>query len=149
MSQDNPSQTKTFHGSCHCGAVRYEVDLDLSTPTSRCNCSICTKTSMWGVIVKPEAFRVLSGEDNLSDYQRGPKVGHFLFCKTCGVRSFGRGDAPWVGGPYVSINLNCLDGVDLDEVIVNHYDGRNNSWSTPRTEKHPLKTAPPPWAAEG
>ena len=49
---------KLHTGGCHCGAVRFEVELD-ATRGSRCNCSICNKVSQLGCIVKPDAFRLV------------------------------------------------------------------------------------------
>ncbi len=113
--------TKTYRGSCHCGAVTYEVSMDLQAVIS-CNCSICRRTGTLLAFVPGDQFKLLSGEGALTDYQFNKQVIHHLFCSTCGVRSFARG-TDREGKPTAAINVRCLDGVDLEQVKVHHYDG--------------------------
>jgi len=132
---------KTYKGSCHCGAVRYEADIDLAQGTNKCDCSICTKTRNWSVIVKPDAFRHVSGDEALSDYRFGTKQGAHLFCKHCGVRTFERGHVKEIGGDYVSIKVASLDDVDPRELVaapVRFANGRENKWWEPPAETRHL-----------
>lgn len=131
--------TKTYRGGCHCGAVRFEVELDLSQSAGRCNCSICQKLGRTGLIAKPDAFRLVAGEAELTDYRFGTKSGRYRFCKHCGVHSFGAGHLEQLGGDYVSVNLNCLDDLELESLSVVHWDGRHDNWMAgPRDRPWPL-----------
>jgi hypothetical protein len=121
------TEIRNHKGSCHCGAVKFEVRID-ATSGSRCNCSVCNKVGALGAIVKPEAFRLLSGEQSLSFYEWGGKTAKRYFCKTCGVTCFSRGHLEQVGGDYVSVNFNALDDVDPADVKVTYWDGRHNNW---------------------
>ena len=128
---------KTYHGSCHCGAVRFEADIDLEQGTGKCNCTICAKSRNWGVLLKPDAFRLRSGEEALTDYQFGSKSGLYLFCRTCGIHPFGKGYVEAIGGDYVSVQLASLDGLDLAEWVQapeTYADGRNDNWWNPPAE---------------
>ena len=127
---------KTYHGSCHCGAVRFEADIDLRQGTLRCNCSICTKVRFWPAVVKPEAFRLLAGEGELSKYQFNTMRDEHFFCKHCGVRSFGTGESPrW--GKFYGVNVTCLDDVsdrELASAPITFLNGRDDDWDAPPSE---------------
>lgn len=130
---------KTYRGSCVCGAVTFEADLDLAAGTTRCNCSFCTKSRMWIAFAKEGDFRLLAGEDALADFQRKPNVKmepflHLHFCRTCGARPFTRGGfLPAFGGTFHAVNVACLDDATDEELAaapINYADGRHDDWAT-------------------
>jgi len=125
---------KKYTGSCHCAAVRYEVTIDPSNG-GRCNCTVCTKISPIGGIVKPDAFKLLSSDADLSTYVWGGKISTRYFCKSCGVHCFARGHLAELGGDYISINLNTLDGIDQSQVQLIHWDGRHDNWQGGPSDK--------------
>lgn len=132
---------KTYTGSCQCGVVRFEADVDISAGTGKCNCTICAKMRLWSVNATPDAFRLIAGESELTDYRGANPVAHHVFCRNCGVRPFEWVDMPNMSGSkYYNLNVACLDGVDIDELMsapVTFYDGLNNNWNeTPAETRH-------------
>jgi hypothetical protein len=123
---------KTYKGSCHCGAVQFEADIDLSQGSGKCNCTYCTKSRNWGIFIKPEALRVIQGEDMQSSYQAHAHTpAKHTFCKKCGMRTFEHGFLEQIGGDYVCVQLSSLDDASIDELMsgkINYSDGRNNNW---------------------
>lgn len=123
----------THQGSCHCGAVRFEADLDLAGDTVRCNCSICTKSRMWLTFAGADGFRLLEGEDRLADYTFGRGAIHHRFCTRCGVKPFGQAAMP-DGAVVYAVNVACLDDVS-DETLAGatiiYQDGRHDDGSRP------------------
>jgi hypothetical protein len=129
---------KTYHGSCHCGAVTFEADLDLTRESYRCNCSICRMTRFWPAVAKPDGFRLLSGESELTRYLFNTRKNVHYFCKHCGVRPFGVGTETPVGTMY-GVNLGCLDDVsdeELSRVPITYVDGRNDRFAPPVCFSH-------------
>jgi hypothetical protein len=141
----NPAPALATHeGSCHCGAVRFQVRADLSQGASRCNCSLCLRIAQLGLIVKPAGFKLLAGEESLSFYEWGMKVARRYFCRHCGIHCFGRGTLPELGGDFVSVNLNCLEQIDPAELKVGYWDGRHNNWEAGMRDRpwpiHPARS---------
>jgi len=130
---------KTYEGSCHCGRVRFQADLDLSAPTIRCNCTYCTKARNWFATTEPGGFSLLAGESDLADYQFGPQRIHHQFCRHCGVRPFARLAAEGMA-PFLAVALSSLDGVDPGELAaapITYVDGRNDDFeSAPAETRH-------------
>lgn len=124
----------TVQGSCHCQAVRFEIEADV-TQASRCNCNICQRTGSTSVIVKPNAFRLLAGKESLTSYTRFPQFGQRYFCSKCGIHTHGDGDLPELGGKFVSVNANCFDKVDPSTLEIGYWDGRHDNWQAGLRDK--------------
>ncbi len=131
--------TKTYRGSCHCGRVRYEADIDLAKDgTTKCNCTICTKARWWGTTIPQRAFRLLAGEDALSTYnfRPGATLLHH-FCRLCGVRVMITGYVEELGGDIVTLQVATLDDVEPAELLeapISYLDGKNDAWWNPPAE---------------
>lgn len=103
---------ETCQGSCHCGAVRFEVDADLDH-VRVCDCSICRKRGALNHRVEDSQFRLLTPLEDLVLYQWHTRTAKDYFCPTCGILSFRR---PRTAPELWTINVRCLDGVDLDAI---------------------------------
>ena len=129
---------KTYKGSCHCGAVRFEADIDLAQGTVKCNCSICRKERNWLAAVKQDAFRLLAGEGDLADYQFGRRKIHHPFCRHCGQRPFSWG--PQNGARFYAVRVASLDDAEAAELIaapVVYVDGLHDDFkSAPAETRH-------------
>lgn len=128
---------KTYRGSCHCGAVRFECDLDLAAGSRKCNCSFCTKSRFWKAFASAGRFRLLAGESALSQYTFGDARVVHCFCSRCGVRLFGHVRLDRDSDVH-AVNVACLDDVDdFTSAPLRYENGRDdNWWSVPRVTAH-------------
>ena len=121
---------KTYRGSCHCAAVRFEADLDLTQSTYRCNDSVGRRPRFRPAVAREDGFRLLAGEGELTKYLFNTRKNEHWFCRHCGVRAFGIGtDTPI--GRMVGVNLGCLDEVgdeELSRLAITYVDGREDRW---------------------
>ncbi|MBQ5941605.1 MULTISPECIES: GFA family protein [unclassified Massilia] len=131
---------KTYHGSCHCGAVRYEADFDLARGTIKCNCSICTKMRFWAVQLPAAHFRLLQGREALREYRFHLRRDGHNFCGECGINLFSTGESSALG-PFVAVTVNSLDDMPVEDLMaapLRVFDGRNDNWVTPPQETRHL-----------
>ena len=112
---------KIQQGSCHCGAIRFEVEGDIQD-LETCNCSLCRRVGFVHWYVAPERFRMLSSDAELGTYQFGTRTSRNHFCRVCGVAPFRR---PRSDPDKVAVNVRCLDDVDLASLETVEFDGQN------------------------
>jgi hypothetical protein len=126
---------ETYEGSCHCGAVRFEADIDLEEGSNRCNCSYCAKVRVWFAFAKGATrFRLTDGS-GVAEYRwtpPGQSESHltFTFCRTCGVRTFARGEHEPLGGTFHAVHVPTLDllPAQLARIPVRYVDGRTGRY---------------------
>ena len=121
---------RAFRGSCVCGQARYEVDLDLTAETFKCNCSVCSNHRTWFAGVAPSAFRLLVDDATLG--HSGENIVR-RFCTRCGTHLFARATGP-DGKPFVGVVLATVEGISDEEraaLPVTVFDGRHDDFEHP------------------
>ena len=112
-----------YQGSCHCGKVAFEVEGELKGATA-CNCSMCLRKGSLLWFVPRDQLHLLSSEDAIGTYTFNKHVIKHRFCLTCGIHPYGEGTDP-KGNRMAAINIRCLEGVELENIPVQHFDGRS------------------------
>lgn len=112
-------------GSCHCGAVKFSFEGDLSEPVMECNCSHCARKGFLLKFVPADAFTLETPDAELTEYRFNHKQIQHLFCPTCGIQAFGRGKDPSSGADVVAVNVRCVESVDLDALARQQVDGKS------------------------
>ncbi len=110
-----------YQGGCHCGAVRFSVTVRQHKALD-CNCSICRKKGFLHLIVSPEDFSLLQGQEMLRTYTFNTHTARHLFCGICGIHPFYH---PRSHPNDIDVNIRCLDGDSLSQFIIEPFDGAN------------------------
>ncbi|AGT10266.1 GFA family protein [Paracoccus aminophilus] len=128
---------RTYPGACFCGAVRFEVDGDLSHGTMRCNCRFCRKMRYWEMrLPDPDGLRILSGAQAIAitpsqhPLGEGEAMQH-AFCQSCGTRLWTKGNIAEMGGRVTLVFVPALEDVAIDELLaapVHYANGAENDW---------------------
>ncbi len=133
---------KIFHGSCHCGQIKFEANLDLAQGSSKCNCTFCRKNSYWSIRTSLEDFKLVEGQDSQKEYVNNPHIGYYVFCNHCGTIPYGISKKTEWTKEGVSIRVQTLDDITVEEMNsmpIVYLNGRDNTWS-PITEAEIIKT---------
>ena len=120
MIEPGPNTQRPYHLSCHCGDIRMLVDADL-VDLHECNCSTCGRSGFVHWKVPMKAIQLITEKQCLSTYIWRDITGGHHFCPRCGTAMIRSG----YPGDRVSINARCIDGIDVFELKIRRYDGRN------------------------
>ena len=108
-----------IEASCHCGAVKFEVDAELSEVTS-CNCSICRRTGALWAYYSPKRVRFTT--DGATDvYVWGDKMLVLHRCKVCGCITHWLAIEP--DHDRMGVNARLMPPEILAKARVRRFDG--------------------------
>jgi hypothetical protein len=113
-------------GSCHCGAIAFELDLaggDAPTDAYDCNCSLCRRRGALLAFFAADALTLTTDAAALATYRFHTQRLAHRFCRVCGIAPYSEGEDPASGRRQVAVNLRCLDGLDLATLRIVPVDG--------------------------
>ncbi len=108
-------------GSCHCGAVTFEVD-DTPQRLVSCNCSICRRLAPLWFHTATDNTK-LNGETD--SYAWGDKMLAFQRCRTCGCTTH---YLPLDDTRRMAVNVRMSDPEQINDVPIRRFDGAD-SWA--------------------
>jgi hypothetical protein len=109
----------TYQGSCHCGAVRFELTAEIDH-VRVCDCSICRRRGALVFRVSGDQLTLRTPLEELALYQFHTRTAKDYFCKICGILPFRR---PRTAPEQWSVNVRCLEGIDLDAIRIERVSG--------------------------
>lgn len=114
-----------MRGSCHCGAVRFEL---AKTPEwlTACNCSICRRIGALWAYGEAGEIRLLRADDATFGYCWGDRTVAFHSCRTCGCTSHWESLRP--ESTRMGVNCRLADPEQVAALRVRHLDGAD-SWA--------------------
>ncbi len=119
-----------YHGACHCGAIRFVIDAEITELTT-CDCSLCRKKNALMAAVHESAFTLLEGEEKLTLYQWNTRVARHYFCSVCGIYTFHKKRSM---PDHYGINVQCLTNFDPGSVPVRRAEGRGMTLVDPNPQ---------------
>jgi hypothetical protein len=111
-----------YKSSCHCGKVAFEAEGEIKGVMA-CNCSICQRKGALMWFLPRDKLRLLTPENAMATYTFNKHAIKHRFCPACGIHPYGEATDPQ-GNAMAAINIRCLEGIDLQAIPVQHYDGR-------------------------
>ena len=122
------SRDDVWHrGGCHCGRVRFEVQAPADIEALDCNCSICRMSGFLHLIVPAVRFRLLCGEEALTEYTFNTGAAKHRFCRHCGIKSF---YIPRSHPDGVDVNVRCLDAGSMRSLTTTPFDDADRDAAT-------------------
>ncbi len=122
-----PMDLLTHRGGCHCRDVCFEIDAPAVIDVLDCNCSICRMTGFLHLIVPAARFRLVSGEDALTEYRFNTGTARHLFCRRCGVKAF---YVPRSHPDGYSVNVRCIDAGTIESMTITPFDDNDRDAAT-------------------
>ena len=130
----------TLQGSCHCGAVRFEVEGPIEEAYT-CDCSLCSRKNALMANVHESRLKITAGREKLGLYQWNARIAKHYFCTVCGIYPFHRKRSM---PDHYGVNLKCLDDFDVTSVPVRTAEGKGMTvvdpmardvWPGPRQDR--------------
>jgi len=109
-----------IEASCHCGAVRIQIDL-APAEVAECNCSICRRYGVLWAYYSPRQVRFLPTPPPTDTYMCNGNNQHFHRCRTCGCVTHWASLDP--SRDHMGVNARLMEPAILAAARLRHLDG--------------------------